>query len=776
MNDLKENYFMGNGIKHTSNDYQSFTSKYYPSKKSLLNKNRANNYNPNKYSTTITNNLQNRINNSLFPSRKNYRSKNSLKNINPFLNNLKPFSYTNLIDDLKTTLMKTNALTKKINSNSNFHKNNFRNNKFSLRNKYNSKLSSSAEDDSFSLEEMSDFSNGLDDKATYKKKLNKTNLYNNDDNVYKKNKFEKYEEPKQTEEDKLKQTNLELKKSNQDLRNQNRILEVEISNYKAQESKLKYKKTTDYDEKLKKFITSLKESLKESINNNIKSMDQIFNCQKENLNMYNKNKSSAEEHMKLANKIEEDNRKKAEIQIFNEENENKVNTLTDEKFNLNNELEKLKTELNKLKNDENILKIENDSKLKGQKDNQELIKNLNKTINQLNQDILESSGKSHLNTKKNESMMNNLSMYNSRINELKNILESKTTEKINMIQKISNLKFNLNTKNKDMSKTSLLGDKNLKDEFNRLKMEYQQIQSKISEKEKEIQILKQYLEKARNALKKDDYQAEFKKMNIAGIIKENEEEELMDEMNMASQNQPYMMDNNINSIKELNVDSNMDNEELEDQEMNLENQNMMNPEEEELNGQIGEDMNDQENDYEQYQEGEMGEEEQYGGEEEFDTANNMNNMNGFGEQYMEGNDMDEQNYENYNLPPDYNDLNGEEFENNELNQGEDEEQLNEEQMNEEQLNDEELNEVELNEGEMNEGEMNEGEMNEGEMNAAEMNAAGLNEGEENGDHLNDGMIEEDMHDYEENGEEDLENLDNEQQENDINELDNLSEH
>ena len=78
--------------------------------------------------------------------------------------------------------------------------------------------------------------------------------------------------------------------------------------------------------------------------------------------------------MKLANKIEEDNRKKAEIQIFNEENENKVNTLTDEKFNLNNELEKLKTELNKLKNDENILKIENDSKLKGQKDNQELIK------------------------------------------------------------------------------------------------------------------------------------------------------------------------------------------------------------------------------------------------------------------------------------------------------------------------------------------------------------------------------------------------------------------
>ena len=69
----------------------------------------------------------------------------------------------------------------------------------------------------------------------------------------------------------------------------------------------------------------------------------------------------------MAEKIDINNRKKAEIQIMNEENEKKINSLEEAKHTLNKEIEKLNIELTQLKSEENNLKLLNDSTLKKNK-------------------------------------------------------------------------------------------------------------------------------------------------------------------------------------------------------------------------------------------------------------------------------------------------------------------------------------------------------------------------------------------------------------------------
>ena len=154
----------------------------------------------------------------------------------------------------------------------------------------------------------------------------------------------------------LKTANEAFKNANQDLRNQNRILEEEIENYKNQDSTILQGNNnifSNFEENLKNFIISNKKLAKETINKNLDIVDKIINIQSENQNFLKKNKKLWDEHSKIAEKIEKENRKKAEIKITNEDNEKKISLLNDEKHNLNNEIEILKIDLLKLKNNEN---------------------------------------------------------------------------------------------------------------------------------------------------------------------------------------------------------------------------------------------------------------------------------------------------------------------------------------------------------------------------------------------------------------------------------------
>ena len=80
----------------------------------------------------------------------------------------------------------------------------------------------------------------LENRILALKKINKIKNFNikNNNNINKINNYNNSIQSKE-EEEKLKLSNQVLKKSNQDLHNENRILEVEITNYQSQENSKK---------------------------------------------------------------------------------------------------------------------------------------------------------------------------------------------------------------------------------------------------------------------------------------------------------------------------------------------------------------------------------------------------------------------------------------------------------------------------------------------------------------------------------------------------------
>ena len=143
-----------------------------------FNSNTYNYYNTNKFNNSHFNDsdLQNRITNSLYPNR---NQKISLRNYNPFhksflinQNNDLNFrtnqlQYNNIIEDFKTTLMKTQNLTNEIMNKSNYYKNIGSHNLYYHPNNYNtfdSDISNnSLENENLSEENGSGSSINLDD-------------------------------------------------------------------------------------------------------------------------------------------------------------------------------------------------------------------------------------------------------------------------------------------------------------------------------------------------------------------------------------------------------------------------------------------------------------------------------------------------------------------------------------------------------------------------------------------------------------------------------------
>ena len=81
-----------------------------------------------------------------------------------------------------------------------------------------------------------------------------------------------------------------MKNSNEDIKNENRILEVEISNYKAQEKNKKNKISSNFNENLLNFINSLKQALKDSTKKNTEIEEKILELKKKKKNIIKKNK------------------------------------------------------------------------------------------------------------------------------------------------------------------------------------------------------------------------------------------------------------------------------------------------------------------------------------------------------------------------------------------------------------------------------------------------------------------------------------------------------
>ena len=183
-----------------------------------------------------------------------------------------------------------------------------------------------------------------------------------------------------------------------DLRNNNKILELEINSYKTNtrlsnltNSFGKNIQSTEYDNNLANFIQNSKTSLIDSINGNLYLIDQINTIQNQNKKLFEENLALVQNYNERIKEIENCNRKNAEIQITNQENEKAYEEIEKNNKILRETLGKLQLELTELESKENNLNLINESNMKTKNDNEELLFQLKTTYEKLTKNSNENS-------------------------------------------------------------------------------------------------------------------------------------------------------------------------------------------------------------------------------------------------------------------------------------------------------------------------------------------------------------------------------------------------
>ena len=360
--------------------------------------------------------------------------------------------------------------------------------------------------------------------------------------------------------EKYKLSNQVLTRSNLDLRNENKILEVEIGNYESQSNNLNKNNNSifsQYDTSLQKFIISCKKSLKDSINDNLNKMDTIMNLQLENQNLLKDNINLINNYNNKVIESENLNRKNAEIQIFNERNEKNLYNLEKIKSDLDNELAQLKIQLGNLESEENNLTLLNEANEKRRNDNEDLINRLKKTIDKLNEENSSMSIKVNEEHNKMQQANNNIYYKDNQIEQLKQIIQRINMDKEKIKEINENIKQEIDNKY-DIKKNLLLKEKELTNELQVNQEENEIAKQYLKEKDNKINTLKEAIDKVAKAF---DDQKNID-INIEEILKEEkeddeeekaEEKELELEIKMAHE-ENIRKDNEINEITKMYED------------------------------------------------------------------------------------------------------------------------------------------------------------------------------------------------------------------------------
>ena len=360
--------------------------------------------------------------------------------------------------------------------------------------------------------------------------------------------------------EKYKLSNQVLTRSNLDLRNENKILEVEIGNYESQSNNLNKNNNSifsQYDTSLQKFIISCKKSLKDSINDNLNKMDTIMNLQLENQNLLKDNINLINNYNNKVIESENLNRKNAEIQIFNERNEKNLYNLEKIKSDLDNELAQLKIQLGNLESEENNLTLLNEANEKRRNDNEDLINRLKKTIDKLNEENSSMSIKVNEEHNKMQQANNNIYYKDNQIEQLKQIIQRINLDKEKIKEINENIKQEIDNKY-DIKKNLLLKEKELTNELQVNQEENEMARQYLKEKDNKINSLKEAIDKVAKAF---DDQKNID-INIEEILKEEkeddeeekaEEKELELEIKMAHE-ENIRKDNEINEITKMYED------------------------------------------------------------------------------------------------------------------------------------------------------------------------------------------------------------------------------
>ena len=280
--------------------------------------------------------------------------------------------------------------------------------------------------------------------------------------------------------------------SNIKIRKQNKILEIEINNYKKQiYSQRNHSNIKNYMPMMNKNYGKYKSLFQTSITENTNLLEKVLKLLEINMDLYNQIKNDSSENKYLFKKVEALNRKNAEIQILNEENENKFKNLKNNGNDLLKKCEKMNLILQNLKNKGNNFMILHESNIRKLKETEELIKKLKNTKNLFEEELNKKTEKMNLNTKLIYQNKRRLIFYNSKLNNLTDDINNLNVEKTRLIQKNSQiekkLKYYLNNENKTNKKNNDII-------LNKLKNEYYQIKNINKSKKEELKLKEQEID------------------------------------------------------------------------------------------------------------------------------------------------------------------------------------------------------------------------------------------------------------------------------------------
>ena len=355
----------------------------------------------------------------------------------------------------------------------------------------------------------------------------------------------------------IKSENKNMKKESNFLINENDYLSWKINLYKnrIKNNALKNPKYINYyEEKLMKFINSIKFSFHKFVDNNLDLSKLIIKKLKENKKLKNN-----------INKIIENEKRKNMMKEMKENIKNNseiYNNLKRKNKALNLELEKCKINLEELKSKGEILSSRFESKLKCTEDKIDLIRKLKFTISKLNKSE-EITNKNKILQAKNLKLNinNNIRFYLSEINQLNLIYKSLLNQKNILIEE--NKKLILDNKN-----TNINFDKNklkeLKEQISELKNVNKDKKLLVNKKEKQIIILKDVINKISDALQQKNMKDEIFKLNIDKLIKDDYDDKEYQNLliknklkNSGKKLNYYKNNENIQSINEIKIYENI---------------------------------------------------------------------------------------------------------------------------------------------------------------------------------------------------------------------------
>ena len=393
-------------------------------------------------------------------------------------------------------------------------------------------------------------------KNFVKRRICKTPTINrNISYIYKSN--NNLEQKRNLEINYIKSENKNMKKESNFLINENDYLSWKINLYKnrIKNNALKNPKYINYyEEKLMKFINSIKFSFHNFVSNNLDLSKLIIKKLKENKKLKNN-----------INKIIENEKRKNMMKEMKESIKNNseiYNNLKRKNKALNLELEKCKINLEELKSKGEILSSRFESKFKCTEDKIDLIRKLKFTISKLNKSE-EITNKNKILQAKNLKLNinNNIRFYLSEINQLNLIYKSLLNQKNILIEE--NKKLILDNKN-----TNINFDKNklkeLKEQISELKNVNKDKKLLVNKKEKQIIILKDVINKISDALQQKNMKDEIFKLDIDKLIKDDYDDKeyqnllIKNKLKNSEKKLNYYKNNeNIQSINEIKIYENI---------------------------------------------------------------------------------------------------------------------------------------------------------------------------------------------------------------------------